>query len=146
MVALVVKNLPANAGDVKDTGSIPVSGRSAEVDGNPLQYSCLENPTDRGAWRATVRGVTKGQTRLKQHSTLACTHPEVHLLRIIVPVTSMGLVGRVEPPPLLQSSRTSPLAYNSGKVAPPWTEQGRHPLLLLLGLRKVGWLVPQWKE
>ena len=62
MVALVVKNLPANAGDVKDTGSIPVSGRSAEVDGNPLQYSCLENPTDRGAWRTAVQGVAKRRT------------------------------------------------------------------------------------
>ena len=51
----VVKNLPANAGDA---GSIPGSGRSpGERNGNPLQYSCLENPTDRGAWRAIVHGV-----------------------------------------------------------------------------------------
>ena len=49
-VALVVKNLPANAGDLRDTGSIPGSGRSPEEgQGNPLQYSCLENPMDRGA-------------------------------------------------------------------------------------------------
>ena len=53
----VVKNLPANAGDV---GSIPGSGRSpGEGNGNPLQYSCLENPMDRGAWQATVHGVAK---------------------------------------------------------------------------------------
>ena len=52
-VALVVKNLPANAGDIKDVSSIPVSGRSpGEGSGNPLQYSCLENPMDRGAWQA----------------------------------------------------------------------------------------------
>ena len=48
-VALVVENLPANAGDIRDTGSIPGSGRSGGGHGNPLQYSCLENPMDRGA-------------------------------------------------------------------------------------------------
>ena len=59
-VALVVKNLPANAGDVGDVGLIPGSGRSpGGGDGNPLQYSCLENPMDRGAWWATVRRITK---------------------------------------------------------------------------------------
>ena len=50
-VTLVVKNLPANAGDVRDMGSIPGLGRSPEEgNGNPLQFSCLEIPTDRGAW------------------------------------------------------------------------------------------------
>ena len=58
----MVKNLPANAGD---TRSVPRSGRSlGEGNGNPLQYSCLENPMDGEAWWATVRGVTKSQTRL----------------------------------------------------------------------------------
>ena len=53
----MVKNPPASAGDM---GSIPGSGRSpAEGNGNPLQYSCLENPMDRGAWRATVQGFAK---------------------------------------------------------------------------------------
>jgi len=56
----VVKNHPPNAGDV---GSVPGSGRSpGEANGNPLQYSCLENPIDRGAWWATVHGVAKSQT------------------------------------------------------------------------------------
>ena len=56
----VVKNLLANAGDAGDTGSILGSGRSPEVgNGNPLQYSCLENSVDRGAWRAAVQGVAK---------------------------------------------------------------------------------------
>ena len=51
----MVKNLPANAGDVRDTGSIPGSGRSPEGENsNPLQYSCLENPMDREAWQASV--------------------------------------------------------------------------------------------
>ena len=57
-----IKNLPANAGD---TGSIPGLGRSpGEGNDNPLQYSCLKNPKDSGAWRATVYEVTKSQTRL----------------------------------------------------------------------------------
>ena len=59
-VALVVKNQPANAGDIRDTGSISELGRSpGEGYSNPLQYSCLENPMDRGAWRATIRRVAK---------------------------------------------------------------------------------------
>ena len=68
-MALVVKNLPAHAGGTRDGGSIPGSGRSPGGDnGNPLQYSCLENPMDGGAWRAAVHGVAKSQTRLKQLS------------------------------------------------------------------------------
>ena len=66
--ALVVKNLPANAGDARDTGLIPGLGRSSGVgNGNPLQYSCLENSVDRGAWWATVHGVTKRRTWLSAH-------------------------------------------------------------------------------
>ena len=66
-VALAVKNSPANAGDVRDIGSIPGSGRSPEGGNvNPLQYSCLENPMDRGAWWPTVHGITKSWTRNEQ--------------------------------------------------------------------------------
>ena len=65
-VVLVVKNPPANAGDIRDSGSIPGLGRSCRGGhGNPLQYSRLENPMDRGAWKATVHRVTKSQTQLK---------------------------------------------------------------------------------
>ena len=61
----VVKNLPANAGDTGDPRSIPGLGRSpGEGNGNLLQYSCLENPMDRGAWPSTVHGVTKSWTQL----------------------------------------------------------------------------------
>ena len=68
-VALVIKNLPANAGDVRDVGSIPGLGRSpAGGHGNPLQYSCLKNPMDRGARWAAVHGVIKSQTQLKRLS------------------------------------------------------------------------------
>ena len=62
-VAQTVKNPPANAGDLRDMGSVPGPGRSpGGGHGNPLQYSCLENPMDRGAWRATVHGVAKRLT------------------------------------------------------------------------------------
>ena len=67
-------NLPASAGRKRDAGLIPGSGRSPGGElGNPLQYSCLESPMDRGAWRATVRGVAKSRTRLSD-----CTHPNIH--------------------------------------------------------------------
>ena len=73
---LVVKNPNANAGDVRDEGSIPGSGRfPGGGHGNPLQYSCLENSMDRATWRATVPGVTKSQTRLKRLGT----HTQLHI-------------------------------------------------------------------
>ena len=71
-MALVAKNPPTNAGDIRDTGSTPRSGRSpGGGQGNSLQYSRLENPIDRGAWRATVHSVAKSQGQLKQFSTQA---------------------------------------------------------------------------
>ena len=81
-MVLVVPNLPANAGDTGDPSLIPGLGRSpGEGDGNPFQYSCPENPMDRGAWWATDLGVAKSGTRLKQQithvsptlSTASCT-------------------------------------------------------------------------
>ena len=69
-VALVVKNPLASAGEAREVDLIPESGRSSgERHANPLQYSYLENPTDRGVWRATVHRVTKSQTQLKLLST-----------------------------------------------------------------------------
>ena len=73
-VALVVKNPHANAEDIRDAGLIPGQEDPLEEGvANPLQYSCLENPMDRGAWWATVHGVTKSRTRLKRLSTHALT-------------------------------------------------------------------------
>ena len=64
-MALVVKNPPGSAGDIRDTDLIPGLGRSSEGGhGNTLQYSCLENPMDRGTWWATVHRVTKSRTQL----------------------------------------------------------------------------------
>ena len=61
----MVKNLPANAGDAGVTGSVPGLRRSSGGEnGNPLQYSCLENPMCRGAWQTAVHGVAKSRTRL----------------------------------------------------------------------------------
>ena len=59
----VIKNLPANAGDASDMGSVSASRKSTgRGNGNPLQYSCLENFMERGAWQATAHGVAKSQT------------------------------------------------------------------------------------
>ena len=69
----VVKNLPAKAGDLRDTGSIPGSGRfSGGGNGNPLQYSCLENSLDREAWQATIQGVAE------ESGTTQYTHTHTH--------------------------------------------------------------------
>ena len=68
----MVKNLPASGEDIRDMGSIPrLRGTPGGEHSNPLQYSCLENPMERGAWRATVHGVTKSWTRLKRLSMSA---------------------------------------------------------------------------
>ena len=65
-MALLVKNPPANAGDIRNVDLIPGLGRSpGEANSYPLQYPCLENPMDSGAWQAMVHRVTKSQTRLK---------------------------------------------------------------------------------
>ena len=62
----MIKNLPVNAGDIRVAGWIPGSGRSLGGEhGNPLHYSSLENPMDRGAWQAAVHRVTQSRTRLK---------------------------------------------------------------------------------
>ena len=72
----MVKNLSAHEGDIRDTSSIPESGRSpGRGHGNLLQYSCLKNPMDRGAWPATVHRVAKSWTRL----TYTHTHTHKHI-------------------------------------------------------------------
>ena len=79
-----VKNSPANAGDLRDSGSIPGLGRSPGGEpGNPLEYSCLENPMERGAWQATVHRVTESDmSEATEHTcTMAaqpCEHAKIH--------------------------------------------------------------------
>ena len=66
-----VKDTPTNVGDSRDMGSIPRSGRSSgEENGNPVQYLCLENTMERGAWWVAMHGVTKSCTRLRTHARL----------------------------------------------------------------------------
>ena len=85
-VVLVVKSPPANAGDIRDMGSIPGSGRPlGEGHSNPFQYSCLKNPLDRGPWWAIVHGVTKNWSPLKRLSM------HTHSLSIINVVVRLAL-------------------------------------------------------
>ena len=77
-VALVIKNLPANAEDLRDAGSIPGSGRSARGGhGNPLQYSSLENPTDRGAWQVMFHRIARSRTLLKWLNMHVCMNETI---------------------------------------------------------------------
>ena len=79
---LVVKNLPDNAGNIRDVDSIPGSGRSpGGGHGNPLQYSCLENPMDRGAWWATVQSHKLSENNTDLISLLAQSLSQVRLLQ-----------------------------------------------------------------
>ena len=85
MIALVVKVSPANAEYVRDTGSISGSGRPpGGGHGNPLQYSCLKNPMDRGAWWATVHSVARSQTLLKQLNAHTHIHMYINIYFIMV--------------------------------------------------------------
>ena len=79
---LALKNPRDDAGDIRDMGLIPGSGRSPKGGhGNPFQYSCLENPMDMAAWWATVQRVTKSQTQLKHNTHVtALMLPDVHPL------------------------------------------------------------------
>ena len=78
-MALVVKCPPANTGDIRDKGVISGSGRtSGGGHGNPLQYSCLENPMDRGSWQAMAHRVSKSLTQLKQLSMRVHVHAPSH--------------------------------------------------------------------
>ena len=92
-MVLAVQNLPADEGDVRVPVSIPGLGRSpGGGHGNSLYYSCLENPMDRAAWRATVHGVAKSWTRLKRLSTQAnqCVCPKSKNILLCNPEKAMG--------------------------------------------------------
>ena len=83
-MVLMVKNPPAKAGDIRDVGLIPGSGKSpGGGHGNPLQYSCLENPMDRRAWWDTVYGVTKSWTHPKRLSIHACKEDDSARRRLL---------------------------------------------------------------
>ena len=133
-VAPVVKNLPANARDVRDMGSIPGLGRSpGGGHSNPLQYSYLENPMDRGAWQAIVHSVTKSQTWLKWLSMKTCD------------VMSCGRESWLKSPQTKLWHRTGELIYLWGRTVKvyswpcQWKENGFcWSLLTALILKKAG--------
>ena len=86
-MALVVKNLPANAGDIRDAGLIPGLGRSpGGGHGNPPQYSCLENPMDRGAWWAAAHQFPKSPTWLKQLSMHTIISDGEHISKCLLAI------------------------------------------------------------
>ena len=131
-VALVVKNPPASAGDIRDAGSIPGLGRSSEGgNGKPLQYSCLENPMDRGAWRATVQGVKKSQTRLSHTHTHTHTHTRTNLgashvvLMLKEPTSQCGRLKRRSLIPGSKDPLGEGMATHSSVLAwrIPWAEE-----------------------
>ena len=91
-VAPMVKNLPANAGDIRDRGSVPGRSPGGGHD-NPFQYSCLENPMDREAWQAMVHGVTQSRTWLKRlcsSNSIVNTHFPLGLLKVCLSDEQLG--------------------------------------------------------
>ena len=139
-MVLVVKNMPANVGDA---GLIPGSGRSpGEENGNPLQYFCLKNPMDRGAWQGMVHKIAKSRTRLKQLSTrAACPEPHhpPHAPRL--QAVSGRRACELTPPTLSLSRFSSRLPKTSFQQS--WDlGPRRSPLLTLhLGRVSIGFLV-----
>ena len=138
-VAIVVKNLPANAGDIRNLGSTPGFGRSpGGWHCNPLPYFCLENPMDRGAWRARVHRVAKSPTWLKQLSK-----GKYYGMYMSFPDSSDGKepVCNAGDPSLIPGSGRSPgerighpLQYSQAslmaqlvKNLPGWSRRGFHP-------------------
>ena len=115
----MVKNLPATAGDTGDMGSIPGLGRSpGRGNGHPLQDSCLENPMDRGAGRATVHGATKGWTRLAEHArSLSLLTPSPAHFPLAHPVSPHDL----SPPSFCLSKVFLSTNICPGLVSPSWT-------------------------
>ena len=116
-----LKNPPARAGDIKETGLIPGSGRSpGGGNGNPLQYSRLENPLHKGAWWATVRRVAKSQTQLKQLHTHTHTHTHTHPQPEVCGPLRIHRYGQVFPDNLIHKNRQSPVSSQVGSQPSGW--------------------------
>ena len=140
----MVKDPSTNAGDIRDTGSIPGSGRSrGGGHGKPLQYSCLENPMDRGAWQAPLHRVTQSRTQLKQLSLH--THISLRSSRSVSrPVVSSSVT-------LWTVARQAPLSrgfsrqeYWSGLPFPPpgdLPNPGIEPVSLMSPALAVGFFI-----
>ena len=131
LVAQRLKCLPCNAGDL---GSIPGSGRSpGEGNGNPLQYSCLENPMDRGAWWATVHGVAKSRTQLSDFIFYLYSFPDGSVVKNLPGMqgTWVQSLGWKDPLEKEMATHSSILAWWI-----PWTEEPGG--LQSTGLQRVG--------
>ena len=109
----MVKNLPAKAGDIRDAVSIPRSRRShGGGHGNPFQYSCLENPMDRGAWQTMVQRVTKSQIQLKWPST----HERILLQLQVLPLDLLWWMDREQRSESFLGSSTSLLVVDAARA------------------------------
>ena len=110
-----VKNPPANSGATGDVGSMSGSGRSlGERNGNPLQYSCLRNPVDRGAWLAIVHGAAKSQTRLSDWAHTQIPMDITHMNKILRFFNNHQVCKGIQRP---QSSRTATLESRDSCVS-----------------------------
>ena len=133
-MALVVNHPLANEGDVWDESSIPELGRSpGGGHGNPVQYSCLENPMDRGAWQATVHGSAKSGTQLKQLSMHTC--PEITGLHPLKKAYRQWIIGGGVQKPRSLAWRWENLWYAVYTLELPknQAEAGTHLNFLTLG-------------
>ena len=126
-MASVIKNPPVNAGDSGDVSSIPGSRKSpGEGNGNPLQYSCLENPRDGGAWWAAIYGVAQSRTRLKQLSSSSSSKLILWVSQVVKnpPANARDLrdevqsLGQEDPLEKGTATHSSILAWRI-----PWTEE-----------------------
>ena len=134
----MVKDPPPSAGDVRDAGLITVLERSpGGGHDNPLQYSCLENPMDKGAWRATIHRVEKRQTYLKQQSMHACMCGTEVLFQLHRPSLSWRSCYKLfprpsVPPGFMSSLPPEPLPHHISY--PPISTPGLPPLCSISAL------------
>ena len=135
---LAAKNPPADAGDARDASSIPRSGRSpGGGHGNPLQYSCLENPTDRRAWRATVHRVVNSRTPLSVCTlTHTHSHTHTHTVRDTPLPSSLGRGWRS-----LYQACLFPVAYVTNDHKLSILKQNKFGLISLRGLGAIFFLI-----
>ena len=119
----VVKSPPANAGDLRDSGLTPGLGRSpGGGHGNPLQYSCMENPKDRGAWWATVHGVTKSQSRSDLAAAAAATCQQKAIFTNVQVMVTLTVVSPKSP----ASRSSTKIKPENGITTHPGVQAKRH--------------------
>ena len=129
-MVLVIKNPPATAGDARDTGSIPGSGRSpGGGHGNPVKYSCLENPIDKGVWWVTVHGITKSRTQLK-----ACTQTHTDLNIVQAPFFKFSEQISIK---ILSSNQL----YSNEKILLPFYQPSLYYILKIIFYGNITFLV-----